>query len=371
MPTPRVLQVVLQLDPGGTERLVVELVRRFHSDIPQAVCCIDAAGLWAPRLTAIGVDVTEIRRQPGFRLGVARAVARAARRHGATVLHCHHYSPFVYGRLAGLLLPGVRIVFTEHGRLSDAQPSQKRRLATGLLSAGVRDLYAVSHDLRRHLREEGFPERMAVVWNGIDQGEAPGEAEQGRARALLGVQPEDIAIGTIGRLDPVKDFATLIRAFATAHRVDPRLRLFVIGDGAERAALAGTIEAEGVGGAARLFGHREDVAALLPGLDLYVNSSITEGISLTILEAMAAERPVVATAVGGTPEVVEEGRTGRLVPARDVATLAAAMLEVTRAPALARTLGVAGRQRVLAHFTLDRMVARYADIYRRPQSGPA
>lgn len=359
----RVLQVVLQLDPGGTERLVVELIRRLHTRFPMAVCCLDEPGKWAAQLTTMGVEVTALRRQPGFHVGLARDVARVARHHHATILHCHHYSPFVYGRLAALLVPGIRLVFTEHGRLSDAPASRKRQLATRLLRTGVPRLYAVSHDLRRHLIEEGFPSRLEVIWNGIDPRRAPVEADRDRAQANLGVTPEHRVIGSVGRLDPVKDFRTLLQAFAAALARDSRLRLFIVGEGPEQAALDEVIRAAGLGERARLLGHREDVPLLLPGFDVYVNSSITEGVSLTILEAMAAERPVVATAVGGNPEVVQDEVTGLLCPARDAAALAGAMTNLAADAPRAARLGVAGRERVLAHFTLDQMVHRYAQIY--------
>lgn len=361
--SPRVLQVVLQLNPGGTERLVVEIVRRLHRRFPMAVCCLDAPGQWADRLTAIGVEVIALQRQAGFQLGLARGVARVARHHRSTVLHCHHYSPFVYGRLASVLVPGSRVVFTEHGRLSDAPPSAKRRLATSLLTAGVSQLYAVSHDLRSHLLAEGFPERLAVIRNGIDAATAPSAAARDAARAALGVDRDVRLIGSVGRLDPVKDLRTLIGAFATAHRADSRVRLVILGDGPERAALEALIDAAGLADRARLLGHREDVAALLPGFDIYANSSITEGISLTILEAMAAERPVVVTSVGGNPEIVEHNVTGLLRPARDAEALAEALLLLSANPVLAARLGKAGRERVLAQFTLDQMVERYAQIY--------
>ncbi len=328
-----------------------------------AVCCLDEPGQWAAQLTGMSVDVTALHRAPGFRVGLSRAIARLARRHQATIVHCHHYSPFVYGRLASFLVPGTRVVFTEHGRLSDAPPSRKRQLATRLLQAGVPALYAVSHDLRRHLLDEGFPPRLEVIWNGIDPRSAPTEADRDRARATLGVSAGDLVIGSVGRLDPVKDFPTLLHAVASASSRDPRVRLFIVGDGTEHSALADVIRAERLDERARLLGHREDVAQLLPGLDVYVNSSITEGISLTILEAMAAQRPVVATAVGGTPEVVEDGRTGLLCPSRDPAALAGGILQLASDASLAMRCGIAGRERVLAHFTLDQMVQRYAQIY--------
>lgn len=362
--TPSVLQVVLSLDPGGTERLVVEIVRRLQARMPMAVCCLDSPGAWADRVTALGVPLHALGRQPGFHPLLSRSLAGVARRTGATVLHCHHYSPFVYGRLASLVTPGTRAVYTEHGRLSDAPPSTKRRLANHVIMAGARELYCVSHDLRAHLVREGVPDRLQVIWNGIDPGEAPTPAGRAAARAALGCAADEVLVGAVARLDPVKDVPMLVEAVARAARVQPNLALAVVGDGPERAAIAAAVVRHGAGDRVRLLGHREDVRALLAGVDVFANSSTSEGISLTLLEAMAAERPIVATAVGGTPEVVVDRETGRLAPARDAAAFADALVETAADPARARARGEAGRRRLLAHFTIDEMVRRYEAIYR-------
>lgn len=357
------LQVVLRLDPGGTERLVIEIVRRLHDRVPMAVCCLEAPGAWADRITALGVPVTALSRPPGFHPGLARRIAAVARAMDANVLHCHHYSPFVYGRLAALISPGLRAVYTEHGRLSDAPPSFKRMFANRILMAGAGDLYAVSHDLRAHLVREAVPARMQVIWNGIDPGEAPSPAVRAAARAALGASPDALVVGAVARLDPVKDLGMLVAAAATASRSNPRLRLAIVGDGPERAALEDTIRRTQSAHVVTLLGHRDDVRALLPGFDVFANSSTSEGISLTLLEAMAAERPIVATRVGGTPEVVIDHETGRLVPARDPAAFAAALVETVSDAARAAEWGRAGRRRLLEHFTIDEMVRHYEQVY--------
>lgn len=368
MTDPHVLQVVLRLDPGGTERLVIEIVRRLHQRLPMAVCCLDAPGAWADRVTGLGVPLEVVGRPPGFSPGVARRIAAVARRTGASVLHCHHYSPYVYGRLAAIATPGLRALYTEHGRLSDRPPSTRRRLINHLLMAGARDLYAVSHDLRGHLVREGVPSRMQVIWNGIDPLPAPDAGARAAARAALGGGADDWIVGTVARLDPVKDLTTMVEAAALAAPSTPALRLVVIGDGPQRRALDDAVARLGIADRVRLLGHRDDVRALLPGLDAFGNSSTSEGISLTLLEAMAAELPIVATRVGGTPEVVADGETGCLVPARDAAAFAAALGALAADPPRARTWGRAGRARVLAHFSIDEMVRRYETVYREMAS---
>src|SRR5206468_2914697 len=204
-------------------------------------------------------------------------------------LHCHHYSPYVYGLVATLLRRGAGLVFTEHGRLSDQAPSRKRRRINPLLERFRGEIFAVSGDLKRHMVAEGFSDaRVSVVHNGIEVGPP--------------VQPEDRA------------------------RAVERTVVFTR--------------------------FRADARQLLPALDLFANSSIHEGLSLTILEAMACELPVVATRVGGTPEAVADAQTGLLVPPRAPQALADALLALAASPERRRAMGCAGRLRAIQHFTL-------------------
>jgi glycosyltransferase involved in cell wall biosynthesis len=359
---PRILQVALGLNPGGTERLVVELATRLHADIPMMVCCLDDAGAWAGELEGRGIEVVALHRGDGFRPALGLAIAKAAARHDATGIHAHHYSPFVYSALATLWRPSLQVVFTEHGRLSDAAPSRKRRLANRVLARCPRRVFAVSGDLREHLVGEGFSrEVVGVIYNGIDVGPLPDAAAKTRARDRLGVPRDALVLGTIARLDPVKDLGTLVRATA---RIAPQLpvAVAVVGDGSERVPLEKLAADLGVTSVVRFLGHRDDARDWLAGCDVYVNCSISEGVSLTILEAMAAGLPVVATRVGGTPEVVDDS-CGLLIPARDTEGLAAALLVLARDPGRRQALGRAARARVETRFTLDRMVDEYKRVY--------
>jgi glycosyltransferase involved in cell wall biosynthesis len=353
---------VLSLNPGGTERLVVELVKRLRSELPMAICCLDEEGSWGEGLRREDVGVTALRRGAGFRPQLGRAIARIAAQHRAQVVHCHHYSPFVYASIARLWSPHLRIIFTEHGRLSDAPPSAKRRTANRVLAHAPREVVTVSSDLKKHLVAEGFPtSKVSVIYNGIDVGTMPCGEMRARLRRELHISDDVTLVGTVARLDPVKDLHTLIRAIG-AQSSDSRMSLLVIGDGPERAQLEAVARASGAAASIRFLGHREDARDLLAACDLYANSSISEGISLTILEAMAAGLPVVATHVGGTPEIVDS-TCGRLVPSRDPDALAGMLAALARDPALRRELGREARARVEQRFTLDRMVREYRDAY--------
>ena len=361
-----VLQVVLSLNPGGTERLVIELSRRLHAEFPMAVCCLDERGSWGEALRRDGIPVHELGRQPGFHPFLAAKVRTLARRQGAQIVHCHHYSPFVYGALASLLMPDVKVIFTEHGRLSDAPPSRKRRTANRLLGGLADAVTTVSHDLLSHMVREGFDAgAVRVVSNGITVPAPRSPHDRIRTRHLLGLAGDDFVIGSVGRLDPVKDFPNLVDALAALRRSGANARLVLVGDGPERADIEQHVRNSGLTDCVQLLGYRADATDLLCALDLYVNSSIFEGISLTILEAMAVGLPVVATHVGGTSEIVEQGVTGLLTPARDAVALAAAMATLHQSEVMRRAYGNAGRERVVRAFSIERMVAEYAGLYRR------
>ena len=364
--TPRVLHIVLTLAPGGTERLVMELCRRAPRGTA-AVCCIDAAGPWAAALEADGIVVSALNRRAGFQPQLGREIASAAKRHRATVLHCHHYSPFVYGRLAALRLRTCGLVFTEHGRLAGAVASRKRRIVNAVLTRRRGEFFAVSEDLRRHMLEEGFPPRRTrVVHNGIEALAPPTAAATTSARRQLGIADDRFVVGTVARLDPVKDLGTVIEAVRLLRRQRPAAMLVIVGDGPEREQLQAACRDAQLEPHVRFTGSRDDVRELLPGFDVFVNTSLTEGISLTILEAMAAARPVVATRVGGTPEILH-GNAGLLVAPGAPAAVAESLAMLAATPARAAALGAAARRRLEQRFTIDRMASEYDAAYRRVQ----
>jgi glycosyltransferase involved in cell wall biosynthesis len=368
-PRLNVMHVVPSLEPGGTERLVIEISKTLFADAQPIVCCLDNQGAWASELVALGVPVIALHRSPGFRPEVGFAIGRVAATHGIDVLHCHHYSPFVYGQIAALARRGLSVVFTEHGRASDDGPSLKRRLVNPLLGRLPATICAVSHDLRRHMIAEGLPaDRVQVVHNGIDPGSRPAPIAKSSARLALGIPQDAFVVGAAGRLDPVKNLPMLIKAAEVLSAIQPRLRIVIVGDGPARPALEQMIDTLGLTRVVVLTGYRSDVRQLLPAFDVYANTSVHEGVSLTILEAMAAALPVVATNVGGTPEVVDE-KTGLLVPSHGVLQLARALQSMAHAPPKRRALGEAGRRRVEQHFSLGAMAQAYLDAYRHALKG--
>ena len=363
VPRRRVMQLVLSLSPGGTERLVIDLCTRLQSRVDSVVCCLDQKGAWAAELESAGIPVYALGREPGFQPALALQIARLLKTHAIDAIHCHHYSPYVYGLLAAMLAR-VDVVFTEHGRLSDAAPSRKRQLVNPLLSRVGGRICAVSAALKEHMVAEGFPaDRIAVVYNGIEPGVRPTLEDRRLARQQLGLADDAFVVFTAGRLDPVKDLGTLVDAHSQLLRRYPTARTVIVGDGEERARLLARAETLGVLDTVRFTGYRSDVRALMAAADVYVNCSTYEGVSLTILEAMAAGLPVVATPVGGTPEVVVDEETGVLVSG-GAAAIAGELSRLAWEPDTAAAMGDAGRRRVERRFSLTRMVDEYAAAYR-------
>jgi glycosyltransferase involved in cell wall biosynthesis len=364
-PRLRVLQVVISLTPGGTERLVIEIAKRLLPHVETSVCCLDDAGAWADELTVRGVDVIALGRRPGFHPSLANRIVQLVDRFGADVMHCHQFSPFVYGSLAAVRRPRLRMIFTEHGRFMDSG-TWKRWLTNRVLGRRPDRVFAVSADLGRHLVSEGFPgSAVQVAPNGIDPGPEVTEAARRQARQALSLSSRAVAFGTVARLAPVKDLTTLVDAFVSVRVAVPEARLVIVGDGPERERLETLARRLGIADAVILAGLRSDARMLMPGFDVYVNSSRYEGMSLTILEAMAASLPIVATRVGGNPEIVLDGWTGVLVPSRDPDALAAAMRTLVASADQRKAMGLAGRARVVREFSMTRMLDRYLDAYRR------
>jgi glycosyltransferase involved in cell wall biosynthesis len=367
MTKPRVMQLVLSLSPGGTERLVIELCRRLAADVDTVVACLDEPGEWAAEVTRLNIPVIALDRKPGFHPALSVRLGEVIKAQRINVIHCHHYSPFVYGLLAAVLHPTARLVFTEHGRLHGVGVSSKRRLVNPLLARWPSTICAVSGALKQHMVDEGFPERsIQVVYNGIELGVRAQPAERAAMRATMGLGNEAFVVGSVGRLDPVKNLGALVDAMRVLKERYPVAKAVIVGDGPDRQALVERAAAVGLEADIIFTGYRSDVRAVMAAFDLYVNCSTYEGVSLTILEAMASALPVVASAVGGNPEVVIENETGLLIrpQAEAIAIAVSALIEH---PARRQTMGNAARWRVKRHFTIERMVSDYAAAYGVPQ----
>ncbi len=293
-----------------------------------------------------------------------RELAAFLRRDQTDVLLCNGYKASLLGRIAARR-EGVPVVAVSRGWTAE---SWKVRLYEALDRINLRwmdRVVCVSEGQAAKVRRAGVPDqRIVVIRNAVcaDRFDSPDSAYRGRLLALF-PEPPCRVIGAAGRLSPEKGFAVLVEAARRVLREDPAAGVVLFGDGPERDALARQIEAAGLAGRFVLAGFRGDLDRYIPWLDLMVLPSYTEGLPNVVLEACAAGVPVVATAVGGTPEVIEDGANGYLAPPGDAATLAACLLAALDSEDARRDMGECGRRRVREEFTFEAQAAQYLRLF--------
>ncbi len=359
---------MLGLNVGGLERVVLRLLGRLdRARWEPVVVALDEPGALAPELARLGVPLRVMGRAPGFDAELVVRLAAVVRREGARLVHTHNTAAHLYGSLAARLARagggalGPRVVHTKHGR---DEPSRRRRVLLNRLASALSDrVVTVSDDAAAVAIEieRVRPAKVVTIWNGVDGGEFRPRAAAS-ARAALGVPEGGFHVGCVARLAPVKDHRTLLDAFARFRAGRPDAHLTLVGDGPERAALEARAARLELDGAVTFAGERPEVAPLLAAFDVFALSSLSEGISLTLLEAASAGLPIVATRVGGNEEVVLDAETGVLVPAADPAAFAAALAAVAARSDRA-TMGALGRARVERRFSVERMAQAYAKVY--------
>lgn len=357
------------MNVAGAEVLVAETIRRLGPRIHPVILCLDQVGTLGDEMRHEGVEVLAFHRRPGLDFSVAWRMAKAIRTRCLDVLHAHQYTPFFYGALAARL-SGVRprVIFTEHGRHYPDRVSAKRRILNRLIFDRLADhVSAVCGFSANSLSEvDGFDGgRIEVIENGVDVTRYERPPDRQALRLRLGLHPSRRYVLTVARFHPVKDHSTLLHAFAEVARVLPDVELLLVGDGTLRRDLEALARRLGLQARVHFCGVREDVADIMRAADLFALTSLSEGASMTLLEAMASELAVVATAVGGNPEILRHGIDGLLVPRGDAGAIAGAMLRVLGDPALAASMRRAGARRVRERYRLDRTVERYYRLYAR------
>ena len=362
----RVMHVVQSLEVGGLENGVVNLLNQLSDQrFKHVVCCLTHAGRLAERIQSKDVEIVEMGLPTDrFRFPVMK-LRRLLRHWAPDIVHTRGWGTIdaiIAARMAGV----SRVIHGEHGREANDPKglNPKKNLIRRALSPMVDRFVCVSDDLRRWLTSTvGIAERKVVtVHNGVDIDRFQVPARD-VARRQLGLGATEFIIGTVGRLDPVKDHLSLLNAFAPIAKRSPKARLLVVGGGPMRQIIESQILSLGFSGQVLLLGDRQDVETIMNALDVFALTSIAEGISNTILEAMASRLPVVATRVGGNPELVQDGTTGQLVEARDVVALTTAFAGYLDDSEMCVRHGAAGRIRTEKYFSLERMAADYAELY--------
>lgn len=350
--------VLLSLRTGGLENGVVNVINGLNrGEFLSSVCCLQSSGEFSRRIADERCRVLEFGLRPGNDPRLVWRLARAFRSLRLDIVHTRNAEAFFYGAMAARLA-GVPVVHSEHGRTFPEK--WHRALLQRWLLRGTARAFAVSRQLAEQMVTEiGAPAgSFKVIYNGVDTAKFA-EAARRRRREPRG----EILIGSVGRLAAVKNYQLLLQAVASLPP-DISWRLVLIGDGPEHGNLQATISRLGIEGRVSLLGHRDDVAELLGGLDIFVLPSRSEGMSNTLLEAMAAGVAVIASDVGGNREIIEPGRSGLLFAPGDPLAAARAIQQLAADAQLRERLASAGAQRAATTFGLSTMLSAYEDLYR-------
>lgn len=363
---PKVCQLLHSLNVGGAEILATRIARQLDASYRMLFVCLDELGAMGERLQSEGFDVHLLRRGSGLDSGCARRLAHLIQAEQVDLIHAHQYTPFFYALLSGWFRHRPGVLFTEHGRWYPDYPRRKRILFNRLMLRSRDRVVGVGEAVRRALIDnEGLsPKRVSVVYNGINLEPYAGSSEN-RAEVLRDIDcaEGDLVVMQIARLDHLKDHLTALRTIDRVRKVLPSAKLVLVGEGPERPKIEAEIAQRQLQSHVRLLGLRSDVARLLSVANLFLLTSISEGIPLTLIESMAAGVPIVSTDVGGVREVVDDGRTGILAPSGNDQSLADALLYLADNESLRLIMAERGRQRASQQFSERTMLESYRQLY--------
>jgi glycosyltransferase involved in cell wall biosynthesis len=373
---PRVLILTVGFTVGGAEQLILMTAPRLRRDgFEVTVACLKEWGPVGDELQAAGVRALALGARSPIDPRAAGRLISLLRRERIQIVHAHLFLANLVARVLGRLSGDPVVITTHHD--TDLWMGSRHRLlervtaplsdAVVTCSEAVRQYALATYRLR--------PGLVQTLRNAIVIPERPaGAATRERVRALLCAGPEDRLIATVGRLDePKKGLAVFLRAAGRlarlmqdngSHGAPAQARFVLVGDGPARPRLETLAREEGIDHLTTFMGERRDVRELMEGFDLFVQPSLWEGFGVTLLEAMASGLPIVASRVGGIPEIVRDGETGLLVPPGDAGALAEECLRLLHHPDLAARMGEAGRTRLEEQFGIDRLVGETARLYR-------
>lgn len=376
-PRPLIAHVVYRFDIGGLENGVVNLVNRLPEErFRHAIVALTEVTSFRRRVLRDDVGFIALHKAPGHGFRLLPRLCRLFAQLAPAIVHTRNLAALEATTAAWMARVPVR-VHGEHGRdVGDLDGSNRTyRLVRRVHRPFVNQYVAVSQDLARYLTGAiGVPPaRITQIVNGVDTAVFNHASTREAPPGCPFADPALWVCGTVGRLQPVKDPTLLAHAFVRAIEMAPalrsRMRLVVVGDGPLAAEIAAILRQANALDLAWLPGARDDIAGVLRGLDAFVLPSLAEGISNTILEAMASGLPVIATDVGGNAELVVDGETGTLVPAGDVDALTEVLLQYVRDPDLARRRGRVARARAERLYSVDAMIGQYASLYERLLAG--
>ncbi len=359
---PVICQLLHGMKVGGAEILAARIARQLRDRYEFHVLCLDWLGELGEELQSEGFDL-EVMERKGRDWKLPFRLARRLRKHRTGLILAHQYTPFFYALACRMFYWGVPIVFLEHGRHIPDYPRRKRILFNRLMLRRRDRIVAVGEAVKQALiTNEGLkPDRIQVIYNGVDLTPYQTPIDRNSVRAEIGVGEDDYVVVQVARLVSIKDHLTGLRAMKSIREKRGDVKLVIVGDGPERERIEQFIAEHSLADQVRLLGERSDVPRLLMSGDLFLLTSLNEGIPLTIIEAMAAGLPVVSTKAGGVGEVVKHEQTGLLAEVGASDELASHILRLTD-DAIRSELSSRAKEQSLS-FSESQMLDQYVNLF--------
>lgn len=358
----KVLHLCESSDTGGAESILISIVENLDKNRFTSMVCLLSDGWLKTQLDARHIETVVIPQPHSLDLLWLFRLHRLLKERQIDLIHSHEFATNVYASFLSLVV-GVPVIATTHGK-NYYSDKWRRRVAYQFV-ARKSTMVAVSADLKRFLSEQvGIsPENIRIIHNGINLHRYVVRGVSCHIRDELGIGTEQPVIGTVGNLFAVKGQIYLLKACKIVAGVFPNFVLLVAGAGEQLGFLEKEATTLGIAENVRFLGFRDDVPSILETVDVFVLPSLSEGLPLAMLEALALQKPVVATNVGGIPEVIEEGAIGYLVPPKNSEALADKILHLLRHPEVATNMGKAGRRRIEESFSVEKMINEYQALY--------
>lgn len=349
------------------EKVVAALSREISDEFEVMFCCLDRIGLLGEELQKEGFFLFSLHRTPGIDLTLPGKIANLAREKKVDIIQAHHYTPYFYSALSRFLYHRPRLLFTEHGRDFPDLVKPTRKCANQFLNIVTDKITSVCEfSMRGLVQNECLPSsKIEVVYNGIEPvNESISAIDEANQGVLDWIGTSDKVIGFLARLEWIKNPELLIDGFAIAHKKIPDAKLVIMGKGEMIEFLQRQCAEYGISENVLFAGLIKKPMPVLPKVRALAITSLCEAASLSVLETMMCGVPVLATNVGGNPELVTDGKTGYLVESGSAQGFAEAMVKVLSDKALAKMLGKNARADALERFSFTTMVEKYKKIYR-------
>jgi glycosyltransferase involved in cell wall biosynthesis len=352
---------------GGTEMVIKNLIEGSDPVLfDMSIFCIETPiGPWGIAMQNAGLAITATARKPGFDFSLILAIRKHLKANKIDLLHCHQYTPWVYGVLAAFGTK-TNVIFTEHGRFYPDSNTWKRKLINPCLGRITKHITAISQATKQALVDfENLPkEHIEVIYNGIQPIKVD-LAKTLKLRQELKIPDNILVLGTIARLDPIKNHKMMLDAFLLVLKTHPDALLVIVGDGEEREKIKKHIQNLGLEKNVLMPGYDPRPQHYLALMDIFLLSSLSEGTSMTLLEAMSLSKPCVVTDAGGNKEVIADGKNGIVTTNDDADEFSQAIMKLADDKALLNQYGAAGHKRFSRLFDVSVMVKRFSNLYEK------